>query len=185
MDVLHNRNFFKRLCKFKKKAWVNQTLENASSNDIWSFPNWSKGTRNYPTPPISCGPSQPPKAVSDEDKCEALRKELYQPPPALEKEFAPDIQTRFDTDLPFQDVTPDEIRDAIFKNKYNSAPGHSQITYQVLKWAWAYPSGQKHIETLIRKCLQNGYHPKSWRKSIAIALRKPNKPDYSNHVLTD
>ena len=32
----------------------------------------------------------------------------------------------------------------------------------------------------MKKCLRNGYHPKSWRKAIAIALRKPNKPDYSN-----
>ena len=52
-DTIHNRNFFKRLCKFKKKEWVNKTLENASSRDIWTFPKWSKGTRNYPTPPIS------------------------------------------------------------------------------------------------------------------------------------
>ena len=28
--------------------------------------------------------------------------------------------------------------------------------------------------------MQNGYHPKAWRRAVAIALRKPNKPDYSN-----
>jgi ribonuclease HI len=32
----------------------------------------------------------------------------------------------------------------------------------------------------MQKCLRNGYHPKTWRKAIAIALPKPNKPDYSN-----
>ena len=178
-DLIRNRNFFKRLCKFKKKIWVNQTLENATTKDIWSFPKWSRGIRNYPTPPISQGPGLP-KAVSHEEKCEALRKELYQPPPPLEHEFSPDISTRRDSDLPFTDVTSDEVRDAIFMSKNNSAPGHSQITYQVLKWAWSNPNGQKHILSLMQKCLRNGYHPKSWRKAIAIALRKPNKPDYSN-----
>ena len=178
-NVIRNRNFFKRLCKFKKKAWVNQTLEMASSNDIWSFPKWAKGTRNYPTPPISRGPDQP-KATTHEDKCEALRNELYQAPPALDHEFSPDISTRLETDLPFTDVTPEEVQEAIFKNNANSAPGHSQITYEVLKWTWANPNGQKHLIALIKKCLKNGYHPKSWRRAIAIALPKPNKPDYSN-----
>ena len=178
-DTIHNRNFFKRLCKFKKKEWVNKTLENASSRDIWTFPKWSKGTRNYPTPPISRGPNQP-RAISHEDKCEALRRELYQPPPTLDQEFLPDLSSRRRSDLPFTEITPEEVRDAIFKSSTNSAPGHSQITYQVLKWVWAHNSGQKHILTLMQKCLHNGYHPKSWRKAIAIALRKPNKPDYSN-----
>jgi hypothetical protein len=173
------RNFFRRLCKFKKREWVTKTLKNATSKDIWQFPNWSKGIRNYPTPPISRGPNQP-KATSHDEKCEALRNELYQPPPALAQEFNPDISNRLEDDLPFTDITPEEIRDAIFKNKSNSAPGESQITYQVLKWAWNSPNGQKHITSLLQKCLRCGYHPKSWRKAIAIALRKPNKPDYSN-----
>ena len=32
---------------------------------------------------------------------------------------------------------------------------------------------------LIRRCLANGYHPLQWRRAIAIALKKPNKPDYT------
>ena len=178
-NLIRNRNFFKRLCKYKKKQWVNQTLEDATSKDIWSFPKWSRGIRNYPTPPISQGPDRP-KAISHVEKCEALRRELYQPPPPLEHEFSPDTSSRFASDLPFTDVTSEEVRDAICQSKNNSAPGHSQITYQVLKWAWSNPNGQQHILSLMQKCLRNGYHPKSWRKAIAIALRKPNKPDYSN-----
>ena len=147
--------------------------------DIWSFPKWSMGIRNYPTPPISQGPNMP-KATSHEEKCEALCKELYQPPPTLEHNFNPDLTSRNINDLPYTDVTPEEVRDAIFKSSHNSAPGHSQVTYQVLRWAWSSPSGKTHILSLIQKCLRAGYHPKSWRKAIAIALRKPNKPDYSN-----
>jgi len=32
----------------------------------------------------------------------------------------------------------------------------------------------------MQKCLDAGYHPKSWTKAIAVALKKPGKPDYSN-----
>lgn len=178
-NLHRSKNFFRCLCKFKKREWVTKTLENATPKDIWQFPNWAKGIRNYPTPPISCGPNVP-KATSHEDKCEALRNELFQPPPTLAQEFNPDTLSRLETDLPFNKITTEEIRNAIFKNKMNSAPGESQVTYQVLKWAWNSPNGQKHISSLLQKCLRCGYHPKAWQKSIAIALRKPNKPDYSN-----
>ena len=108
------------------------------------------------------------------------KKRTVPTPPALEQEFLPDTSTHHVTDLPFTEVTQEEVREAIFKNDANSAPGHSQITYRVHKWAWSADDGRKHITTLIQKCLNNGYHPKSWRRAIAIALPKTNKPDYSN-----
>ncbi|KAJ7747692.1 hypothetical protein DFH07DRAFT_689613, partial [Mycena maculata] len=78
----------------------------------------------------------------------------------------------------FQDVTLDEVREAIFDASMNTSPGHSQVSYKVLRWAWQVASTEIH--TLIRKCLRNGFHPREWRKAIAVALRKPRKPDYSN-----
>jgi hypothetical protein len=41
-------------------------------------------------------------------------------------------------------------------------------------------TGKSHIFLLISKCLRAGYHPRLWRKVVAVALKKPNKPDYSN-----
>ena len=32
---------------------------------------------------------------------------------------------------------------------------------------------------LIHWCLANRYHPLQWQRAIAIALKKPNKPDYT------
>ena len=156
-----------------------KTLEKAANNDIWRFPNWSKGTRVYLTPPISRGPNHP-KAITHKEKCEAIWEELYQPLPDLVHNFNLDTSSRHDNNLLFTDVTPEEIQEAIFKNDSNSAPGHSQISYQVLKWAWNNKSSQEHITALIQKCLCKGYHPKAWRKAVAVAIRKPNKPDYSN-----
>jgi len=82
----------------------------------------------------------------------------------------------------------DEVNEAITSTSSLSAPGYSQIKYQVLKWAWKCKPGWQHILSLMHKCLEAGYHPKSWRKVIAVALRKPGKPDYSNprayHLIT-
>jgi len=62
------------------------------------------------------------------------------------------------------------------------------MNYQVVKWAWRNEIGRQYIFLLMQKCLKAGYHPKSWRKAIAVALRKPGKADYSNprayHLIT-
>ena len=49
------RNYFRRLCKRKKRAWVTEKLTSVSSTDMWAYQDWSKGIRQYPSPPISRG----------------------------------------------------------------------------------------------------------------------------------
>ncbi|KAJ7936781.1 hypothetical protein B0H13DRAFT_1461355, partial [Mycena leptocephala] len=78
----------------------------------------------------------------------------------------------------FQDITLNEVCEAIFESSANTAPGDSQVTYRVIRWAWQVASSE--IYMLMKKCLRNGYHPREWGKAIAVALRKPRKPDYSN-----
>jgi hypothetical protein len=92
----------------------------------------------------------------------------------------PDLHTCSPDDLPFEEATEEEVRGALFSTSSKSAPGPSQVSYQVIKWAWTHNQGKHLILTLIRKCLAAGYHPIAWRKATAVALCKPNKPDYSN-----
>jgi len=73
-----------------------------------------------------------------------------------------------------------EIEEAIAGASASSSPGYTQISYQAIKWAWENPTFSQYTTALMQKCLATGYHPKAWRKAIAVALRKPNKPDYSN-----
>ncbi|CAK5263969.1 unnamed protein product [Mycena citricolor] len=143
--------------------------------NIWGFRKWAAGARNYPSPAIK-RPGQTP-AVSHKDKCEALREALFQPPPLLEDEFNPNLTDQLPGDHESQDITVEEVREAIFESSTNTAPGSSQVTYKVIRWAWA--EAQLEIYTLIKRCLHEGFHPKQWRQAIAVALRKPRKPDYS------
>ena len=39
-------NYFKWLCWIENCDWVNEKLQQATTDDIWGFQNWSKGTRN-------------------------------------------------------------------------------------------------------------------------------------------
>jgi len=135
-----------------------------------------KGIRQYPSPPISPGQGLP-AAVSHEDKCNALRSALFQPPPPIHAEPTDLVQDHPD-DLTWEPVSYAEVRRAIFAPNQHKAPGPSQINYMVLRWAWA--ADPVPIYLLISRCANVGYHPQIWRKTVAVALCKPKKPDYSN-----
>ncbi|KAF5311492.1 hypothetical protein D9611_011566 [Ephemerocybe angulata] len=108
-------NYFRRLCKFKKREWVTGTLAEATSKDIYGFCAWSRGTRCYPSPPISRGEGMEP-AITHEEKCAALRNELYQPPPPIEDNPEVDLTTPDAAELPTVEITEEEIEEAIMKN---------------------------------------------------------------------
>jgi len=127
-------------------------------------------------PALDRGPNTTP-ATSHQEKYDTLRNTLYQPPPPLPDPIEPDLSRREPNELPFQDITETEVHEALFSTNSNTSPGPSQISYTMLKWAW--PIIQTELTTLIQKCLARGYHPQQWRRAIAVALRKPNKPDYS------
>lgn len=130
-----------------------------------------------PVPAINRGPDKPP-AVQHAEKCDALRDELFQPPPPLPHIPEPDLTNANPQEFEFVDVTKEEVRAAIFEQGPNKAPGISQSPFKAIRWAW--DEEADCITNLIRQCLRTGYHPKMWRKAIAIALAKPKKPDYSN-----
>ncbi len=83
-----------------------KTVEDAHPEDMWSFRKLSKGGRNYPTPAIE-RPGRTP-ATTHAEKCEALREELYQPPPDLPDEYPVNLEDSLPDDLPFQDITDTE-----------------------------------------------------------------------------
>jgi hypothetical protein len=160
----------------EKRKWLQKTLEEADTNDIWAFRKWSKGARKYPTPPISRGPNRT-KAIYTEDKANAIHQELFQPPPDLPNTTTPDLNHENPNDLPWHPITREEVRKAIFLPRKSKAPGLSQMNYEILRWAWL--ANQSLFHSLIDGCARIRYHPKIWRIAIAIALPKPGKADYS------
>ena len=58
----------------------------------------------------------------------------------------------------------------------DKAPGPDQITNRILK---NFSSLQAHLLTLAQACIDTGYFPSTFRKTLTVVLRKPNKPDYT------
>jgi len=174
--IKRTRNRLKRLTKAAKRKWISEELEKAAPDDIWAFTKWPKGVRQYPSPPINPGQGLP-AAVSHEDKCNALRNTLFQPPPPIHADPT-DLVHAHPDDIAWVPVSYAEVRRAIFAPNQHKAPGPSQVNYVALRWAWS--ADPVPIFLLISKCADAGYHPQVWRKTVAVALHKPKKPDYSN-----
>jgi hypothetical protein len=116
--------------------------------------------------------------IYTEEKADALRQELFQPPPNLPHIALPDLTYNHPNDITWYPITKEELRKAIFNPRTTKAPGLSQINYQILRWAWK--ANQMIIHKVINSCTNTGYHPKIWCTAIAIALAKPGKPNYSD-----
>ena len=115
--------------------------------------------------------------VSHEDKCNALRNMLFQPPPPIHTDPT-ELVHAHPNDIAWEPISYAEVHRAIFALNQHKALGPSQINYVALRWAWA--TDPIPIFLLVSKCANAGYHPQVWRKTVAVALRKPKKPDYSN-----
>ena len=87
-----------------------------------------------------------------------------------------DLSCKQDNKILFKEVTYTEVQKALSSSSSNTAAGASQINYTILKWAW--PHVGNEITMIICWCLANGYHPLQWQRTIAIVLKKPNKPNY-------
>jgi hypothetical protein len=110
--------------KMEKRKWIQKTLEEADTNNIWAFRKWSKGARRYPTPPISRGPNRM-KAIYAADKADTIHQELFQPPPDLPNTTTPNLNHENPNDLPCHPITKEEVHKAIFLPRKSKALGLS------------------------------------------------------------
>ncbi|CAI6376632.1 unnamed protein product [Macrosiphum euphorbiae] len=71
------------------------------------------------------------------------------------------------------ELSPDIIKNAIWKMRTNSAPGSDGITAGILRKAWM--PLRDIITNLFQNCLQNGTFPECWKAARLIIIPKPGK----------
>ena len=127
-------------------------------------------------PALTHGQGIPP-AITLEEKCDTLRNTLHQEPLPLLVPVVTNLTQRVSNELSYTEITHMEVSEALFSTNLNTAPGPSQITYTLIKWAWLIAANL--IIALFQRCLNIGYDLVQWRQAAVVALRKPNKADYS------
>ena len=168
-------NTFRCRIKRKKRLYFRKVLEDSPPTDIYQFRQWSTGARNYPSEPISRQDGR--KAITPEEKCRVFL-ETHFPAPADLPDEPPDLTTHHTNEIEWMNITRAECLRALMSFTPNTAPGEDGIPNRALIWTWGVAADEYH--SLISKCIQTGYHPIEYHRSISPTLQKPGKADYSN-----
>jgi len=143
---------------------------------FWKTKEWWKGKRQYPTPAIK-RPNQA-DSITQSEKCDALWDALLpEMEPPWEEDF-PALDVPAEGEMTSPDLTPIELDGVIQGAKQNSAPSPDCVLFKAIRWTWQVCPDPIHL--LYAWCLRIGYHPRCWRVATSVAVRKPNKPDYTN-----
>ena len=119
-------------------------------------------------------------ATTNNEKAHYFREALLPTLSPLPMANASDIVTTYayPEPVPFSHtITKQQLERAIGKLAPDKAPGPDEITNRVLKKNFSYL--QTHLLTLTQACLDMGYFPSPFKRTLTIVLRKPNKPDYT------
>jgi len=141
-----------------KNEYYQKKVEEATSQNIWSFQKWMTANRMYMSPPLDQGENTP-LAVIHTEKCDTLRSHLFPTPSHLDDEPEPNMNQDHNN-IEYVSVTKREVRDAIFTAAQLNVPGISGLTGRAWRWAWDIM--EDAIYNLVRLCADSGYHPKIW-----------------------
>ena len=158
----------------KYKAW-REFVEAADEKTIWTIKKYmnSKPTQHY-IPTING------TATTNEEKASQFRKVLLPALSSLPLANTSDITATYTYPEPMPlnlTITKQQLERAVGKLAPDKAPGPDEITNRILKKNFS--CLQAHLLALTQACLDMGYFPSTFKKTLTIVLRKPNKPDYT------
>jgi hypothetical protein len=141
---------------------------------VLKLANWLKkrGTRTAGFTPVLQHQGQ--RATTPEEKAEMLQRVFFPPPP--EADTSDIVGATYPQPIIFPPIPLQETLATIRNLARAKAPGTDEIWNEILQDCSELLGGP--ITRLANACMETGYHPKIFRTSITVALRKPGKDDY-------
>jgi len=167
--------------KEKSKLWRKAVEEiTANPKGVWRLAKWARTADGKPKalpqfPPIS-RPGEEQLHHNDEEKAIILAEQFFPPPAAADLSDIPGFEYQEPKETRME-VEEGDIIAALKGLAPDKAPGPTKITNRFLKTC-----GEQLAPLLARifnRCLEIGYHPKPFKDSITVVLRKPQKPSYT------
>ncbi len=97
-----------QLVRKTKNEYYQKKVEEATSQNIWSFQKWMTANRMYMSPPLDQGENTP-LAVIHTEKCDTLRSHLFPTPSHLDDEPEPNMN-QDPNNIEYVSVTKREVR---------------------------------------------------------------------------
>lgn len=169
------RRYFKTLRSLKKQHWEEFWKE---SDNIWQASKYMADQNTSSVfSPIPYLKNSDNKCVQDNhDIAEVLLGTFFPPLPDYippEKLHSTNYQQ-----LPMEEITEDEIQEAIFAASPFKGAGMDGMPAVV--WQKTWPVIKTSVTSLFRASVSQGILPEAWKIAKIIPLRKPQKIDYTN-----
>lgn len=125
------------------------------------------------------------KELSPQESAKELARTFY-PKDDLEEDTSYHTETRnwvkekieqLNRQVDYIPITLDEIHNVLRSISPKKAPGEDGLTADICYNA--FQSVPLIFQSLLNKCLQLGYFPRTWKRAIIKVLRKPGKADYT------
>ena len=167
----HRRIFQQKKNESKRDTWQ-KFISNADDRDIW------KANKYLNSMPINTFiPTLEGSAATNEQKTNTLKKIFFPSPPPADLRDIPN--TNYPDPVPTNlNITMTQMKRAIDKLAPNKAPGPDEIPNHILKRCLSIL--QHHLLALAQQSMITGHFPQSYKETITLVLRKPNKPNYTN-----
>jgi len=177
-------NEYKRVRNRKK--WIHKKALTTQHRDkveevtkepkgLWQLAKWAKNRssayQSY-TPNIQGSNGL---ITSPADKAKVFKDTFFPTPPKADLTDLKDYQ--YPNSIDFDTIQAHEIINAIKESSANKAPGTDGTPNRVLQLAL--PVLMPLLHPLYNTCWTIGHHPKLFRESITVVLRKPAKGDYT------
>ena len=175
---------YKEQEKLKKRLVVKclarhhrEAVERTAGDDdgMWKLARWAynrETPRTGYTPPLKNGALE---ANLPAEKAHVFRRTFFPSPPPADLD---DLQGfTYPAPLEMPPLTAREISREIRRLKPDKAPGPDAIPNRALKMAE--PMLEPILPGVFNACIRLGYQPMHFKDSITVALRKPNKGDYT------
>jgi hypothetical protein len=160
------------------RTWIRKATEQGPRG-LWKVSKWARNRQQDSSGLIPTLEADE-VAESNAEKVELLRKTFF--PLSPEADLADLNRRSFQrAELPFPDITEQEVLDAIRRAPPDKAPGEDGIPNRVWKLL-ADPCGHDTFVPAAARnfnaCMRKGYNPQCVQQSITVTLRKGGSRDY-------
>jgi len=168
-QVRRQQSNLRRMIRQSKMETWRKFLTSATRDQVWQALRYTKPGGQQTTKSLRSRNGE--MAESWMEKAELIKEQAF-PKPLVGVER----KAQEEGGEMWKKITDEDIREALFNDSVQSAPGVDRLGFKAIRLLWDWDS--QRIINIVKTSFRLGIHPRLWKESKRVVIPKPNKPDY-------
>jgi len=168
-QVKKQRSTLRKMIRQSKTETWRKFLTSATRDQVWQALRYTKPGGQQTTKALRSRSGE--VAESWEEKAELIKEEAFPKPLMGVERKAQEVGGEM-----WKKITDEDIREALFNQSVQKAPGPDRLGFKVIRLLWGWDS--QRIINIVKASFRLGVHPRVWKGAKGVVIPKPNKPDY-------